>query len=469
MNNFKKISHFYFEVGSEIVKMNNFSRENEGKGPNFYRDIFPYSEVPKIKFNGSENVVDLPEDIWITDTTFRDGQQSMTPFTVEQIVKIYDYLNKLDNNSGVIRQTEFFLYNPHDREAVFRCMERGYKFPEITTWIRANKNDFKLVRQMNIKETGILMSCSDYHIFKKLGLNRDEALKKYSEIVEEALSNGIVPRCHLEDITRADFFGFVVPLVRNFMDLSKKYNIQVKIRACDTLGLGVSIPGVEMPRSIPGIIGGLKKTCNVPSEALEWHGHNDFYCVVPNAVSAWMYGCSSVNTTLLGIGERTGNCPLEGMVFQYCQLKGKKDLRLDVVTEIAEYFKTEMKYEIPVRTPFVGDDFNVTRAGIHADGILKDEEIYNIFDTDKILNRPVVVAVNEYSGLAGIAAWINTYFKLSDKDKISKRDKRILEIKKWVDDQYENGRTTPIANKELEIEVKRYFEELIDIEKTRAS
>lgn len=449
--------------------MNNFNYENEGKEPNFYRNIFPYSEVPKIKFDGSENVIDLPEDIWITDTTFRDGQQSMTPFTVEQIVKIYDYLNKLDNNSGVIRQTEFFLYNPHDREAVLRCMERGYKFPEITTWIRANKNDFKLVKEMHVKETGILMSCSDYHIFKKLGLNREEALKKYSEIVEEALSNGIVPRCHLEDITRADFFGFVVPLVRNFMDLSKKYNIQVKIRACDTLGMGVSFPGVEMPRSIPGIIGGLKKICNVPSEALEWHGHNDFYCVVPNAVSAWMYGCSSVNTTLLGIGERTGNCPLEGMVFQYCQLKGKRNLNLEVITEIAEYFKTEMKYDIPVRTPFVGDDFNVTRAGIHADGILKDEEIYNIFDTDKILNRPVVVAVNEYSGLAGIAAWINTYFKLSDKDKISKKDERILEIKTWVDNQYENGRTTPIANKELEIEVKRYFEELIDIEKTRAS
>lgn len=449
--------------------MNNFNHVNEGKEPNFYRNIFPYSEVPKIRLDGSENVMDLPNSIWITDTTFRDGQQSMTPFTVEQIVKIYDYLNKLDNNCGVIRQTEFFLYNPHDREAVLRCMDRGYKFPEITTWIRANKNDFKLVREMNIKETGILMSCSDYHIFKKLGLNREEALKKYSEIVEEALSNGITPRCHLEDITRADFFGFVVPLVNNFMELSKKYNIQVKIRACDTLGLGVSFPGVEMPRSIPGIIGGLRKICNVPSEALEWHGHNDFYCVVPNAVSAWLYGCSSVNTTLLGIGERTGNCPLEGMVFQYCQLKGKKNLNLEVITEIAEYFKTEMKYDIPVRTPFVGDDFNVTRAGIHADGILKDEEIYNIFDTDKILNRPVVVAVNEYSGLAGIAAWINTYFKLADKDKVSKRDERILEIKNWVDEQYENGRTTPIANKELEIEVKRYFDELLDIEKTRAS
>lgn len=436
---------------------------------NLYRDIFPYHDVPKVKFDGNDIKLDIPDDIWITDTTFRDGQQSMTPFTVEQIVNIFDYLHKLDNNTGVIRQTEFFLYTNRDREALVECMERGYKFPQITTWIRANKNDFKLVKDIGIKETGILMSCSDYHIFKKLKMNRRQTYEMYIEIVEEALSNGIIPRCHLEDITRADFFGFVVPLVNKLMELSKQYGIQIKIRACDTLGLGVPFPGVELPRSVPAIISGLRKYCNVPAESLEWHGHNDFYNVVPNATAAWLYGCSAVNTTLLGIGERTGNCPLEGMVFQYCQLKGNPGMNLHVITEIAKYFENEMKYEIPPRTPFVGTDFNVTRAGIHADGILKDEEIYNIFDTEKILDRPVLVAVNEYSGLAGIAAWINTYFKLKNGNEVDKRDDRVAEIKKWVDNQYESGRTTPITNKELELEVKRYFEELINMENTRVS
>ncbi|MCR3760064.1 beta/alpha barrel domain-containing protein [Clostridium felsineum] len=436
---------------------------------NLYREIFPYSDVPKINFNMNEIKVDIPDKIWITDTTFRDGQQSMTPFTVEQIVKLFDYLNKLDNNTGVIRQTEFFLYTNRDKEALIECMQKGYKFPEITTWIRANKNDFSLVKDIGIKETGILMSCSDYHIFKKLNMNREQTYNKYIEIVEEALSNGIVPRCHLEDITRADFFGFVVPLVNKLMELSDKYGIQVKIRACDTLGLGVSFPGVELPRSVPAIISGLRKYCNVPASALEWHGHNDFYCVVPNATAAWMYGCSSVNTTLLGIGERTGNCPLEAMVFQYCQLKGNPGMNIHAITEIAKYFENEMKYEIPPRTPFVGTDFNVTRAGIHADGILKDQEIYNIFDTEKILDRPVLVAINEYSGSAGIAAWINIYFKLNKENEVHKKDDRVAEIKKWVDNQYEGGRTTSITNKELEIEVKRYFKELIDVENTRAS
>jgi isopropylmalate/homocitrate/citramalate synthase len=438
--------------------------------PNLYKDIFPYSEVPKVNFNQIQVPMDLPENIWITDTTFRDGQQSMPPYTAEQIIRIFDYLHQLDNNSGVIRQTEFFLYTEKDRKAAQVCMERGYKFPEVTSWIRANKEDFKLVREMGIKETGMLMSCSDYHIFKKLNKTRQQAMDMYLSVVEEALKNGIRPRCHLEDITRADFYGFVVPFVNKLMELSKQANIPIKIRACDTLGLGVPYSGASLPRSVQGLIHGLRSNCGVPSEMIEWHGHNDFYAVVSNSSTAWLYGASAINTSLLGIGERTGNCPLEAMVFEYAQIKGTtKNMNLRTITEISEYFKKEMKYDIPERTPFIGNQFNVTRAGIHADGILKDEEIYNIFDTDKILDRPVVVAVNQYSGLAGIAAWVNTYYKLKDDEKIDKKDSRVAEIREWVEEQYTDGRTTIIGNNELELMVEKYMPEVLEKSETRAS
>ena len=150
----------------------------------------------------------------------------------------------------------------------------------------------------------------------------------------------------------------------------------------------------------------LQHCAEVPSELLEWHGHNDFYKGVANASTAWLYGASAVNCSLLGIGERTGNVPLEAMVFEYASLRGTTDgMDTTVITDIAEYFERELGYQIPPMTPFVGKHFNVTRAGIHADGLLKDEEIYNIFDTDKLLNRPVSVAVSNTSGLAGIAYW----------------------------------------------------------------
>lgn len=419
--------------------------------PKLYKDVFPYEEIPKIKFNNIQLPMNLPEDIWVTDTTFRDGQQSLTSMTSEQMINIYDLLHKLDNESGIIRQTEFFLYSKRDRVAVEKCMEKGYKFPEVTSWIRANKEDFKLVKSMGIKETGILMSCSDYHIFNKLNKTRQEAMKMYLEIAYAALENGIVPRCHFEDITRADFYGFVVPLAKNLMSLMGKSNIRVKIRACDTLGVGVSHVGVELPRSVPALIHGLKYYAGVPSESIEWHGHNDFYGAVTNSTTSWLYGGASVNTTLFGIGERVGNTPLEAMLFEYAQIKGTiKSMDLKVIKEIEDYFNKELGYQVPAKTPFIGKEFNVTKAGIHADGLLKDEEIYNSFDTRKILGKPPLVAINSYSGIASIAYWINSYFNLKDDEKLHKDDTRLIPVKLKIDEEYENGRTTNISNEEME-------------------
>ena len=419
--------------------------------PKLYKEVFPYDEIPKVKFNNIQLPMNTPENIWITDTTFRDGQQSMTNMDSKQMVRIFDFLHELDNESGIIKQTEFFLYTQKDRKAVEECMNRGYKFPEITSWIRANKEDFKLVKSMGIKETGILMSCSDYHIFNKLNKTRSEAMKMYLDIAYSALENGIVPRCHFEDITRADFYGFVLPLAKNLMEMSRESKINVKIRACDTLGVGVSHPGVEVPRSVPAIIHGLKYHAGVPSESIEWHGHNDYYASVTNSTTSWLYGGSSVNTTLFGIGERVGNTPLEAMVVEYAQIKGTvKSMNLQVINEIENYFEKELNYDIPPKTPFVGSEFNVTKAGIHADGLLKDEEIYNSFDTKKILNKPPLVAINSYSGIASLAYWINSYFGLKGDDKINKNDERLIPVKNKIDEEYEDGRTTNISNEEME-------------------
>ncbi|MGI6200118.1 MAG: 2-isopropylmalate synthase [Christensenellales bacterium] len=419
--------------------------------PNYYRNLFDYEHVPKIPFNHRLVPIHMPDEIWITDTTFRDGQQSTSPFTPDQIVSLYKLLSRLGGPKGIVRQSEFFVYSDKDRKAVEDCLALGYAFPEITSWIRANEKDFQLVKQIGLKETGILVSCSDYHIFKKMNMTRGQAMDKYLSIVKAALDAGIKPRCHFEDITRADFYGFVVPFARELMKLSKESGVPIKIRACDTLGYGVCYPGVAIPRSVPGIIYGLMHYGRVPSEQLEWHGHNDFYKVVTNAGTAWLYGCAAVNCALLGIGERTGNCPLEAMAIEYAGLRGTTDgMDLTAITEIAEFFERELGYDIPPRTPFVGRNFNATRAGIHADGLLKDEEIYNIFDTARILNRPATVAVDSHSGLAGIAHWMNGYFKLKQEDVIAKRHDLVAKVKQMVDAEYAKGRNTVMGDSELE-------------------
>ena len=235
------------------------------KEPVLYRDMFPYASVPRVVLEERLIQTNIPKDIWITDTTFRDGQQSRPPYTPKQIADIFDFMHRMSGPNGVIRQTEFFLYSEKDREAVRLCRERGYQYPEITGWIRANKNDFKLVKEMGLKETGILTSCSDYHIFLKLNMSRKDALKAYLDIVATAIEQGIGPRCHLEDITRADFYGFVIPFAQELMKLSEQSKVPVKIRACDTMGYGFPFPGTALPRGVPEIFYSLIHDGGVPS------------------------------------------------------------------------------------------------------------------------------------------------------------------------------------------------------------
>ncbi len=442
----------------------------EVEEPNLLDEMFDYALPPKIEFDapiheeidGQVVTFDpaemLARDLVITDTTLRDGQQARAPYTVEQQVAIYDMLARLGGPNGVIRQTEFFLYTANDRKALDDCRALGHRYPEITSWIRADKGDFRLVKEAEVKETGLLTPSSDYHIFYKLKKDRRKAFDDYIEVIEAAWEAGIRPRVHLEDLTRADFDGFVLPYVSELKRRSEQVppDLHVKIRLCDTMGFGVPSPGVALPRSIPKIIYRMTHDVGMPPECLEWHGHNDFHKVHVNGATAWLYGCNAVNTTLLGFGERTGNPPLEGALIEYIALRGDLcgiDTRM--IQEIADHMRS-IGVEIASNYPFVGRDFNTTRAGIHAGGLRADERIYNIFDTTALFGRPPRVAITDKSGVDGIALWVNDYLGLEGDARLSKI--KVHKVARWVMDQYEvHGRLSAITDEELEEQVKEHL------------
>jgi citrate (Re)-synthase len=428
--------------------------------PNLMREVFPYTEVPHIDFDHKLLPIDPAEELFITDTTFRDGQQARPPYTVKQIETIFDFLHRLSGPQGVIRQSEFFLYNDRDRQAVETCRAKGYRYPEITGWIRAVPADLQLVQDMQLNETGILTSVSDYHIFLKLNMSRKEALEKYLIIVREALQRGIRPRCHFEDVTRADIFGFCIPFALELMRLREQSGIDIKIRLCDTMGFAVTYPGAALPRSVSKLVRAFIEDAGVPGELLEWHGHNDFHKVLVNAATAWLYGCSAANGTLLGFGERTGNAPIEGLIMEYIGLTGNvAGIDTTAITDAGDYFQKELGYRIPHNYPFVGEDFNATSAGIHADGLVKNQEIYNIFDTEKLLNRPINIIITDKSGVAGISYWVNNRLRLQGERRLDKRHPGVVKIHKRVMREYDHGRVTSISSEELERWARQYLPE----------
>ena len=439
------------------------------KEPKLYKDMFPFKGAPRALFDGVVINTNIPEKLWITDTTFRDGQQSREPYSVEQITSLFKLLHDLGGREGKINYAEFFPYTKKDREAIKKCKDLGYEFPRITGWIRATKSDLEYVKELKLEETGLLTSISDYHIFYKFpGKSRSQVVQNYLDVVEEALKSGITVRLHIEDVTRADIFGVVVPLVKKAMKLSEKYGLPVKIRCPDTLGVGLPWPEAALPRGIPKLFWLLNKALGVPSEWLEFHGQNDFHLGVANATSAWLYGASLNNCTLLGIGERAGNIPLEAMIFVYSMIKGTFDgMNTKVIKYITEYYEKELNYKLPDYYPIVGKNFNVTRAGIHADGLLKNPEMYLPFDTEELLDSPPRVMISEHSGLAGIAFWINTFFRLKDKEKVSKDDPTLKNIQDEVVKQYQEGRVTAMLDEEVLALVKRYMSNIWDKYKDR--
>lgn len=425
-------------------------------GPAYFRSTFPYVLPPLVRFEPEAVPLDPAPDIWITDTTFRDGQQSRAPYTPEQIADLFELLSRLGGPRGMVRQSEFFLYTARDRRAVELCQERGLRYPEITGWIRASLDDYRLVRAAGLTETGILCSISDYHIFRKLGSDRETVLNGYLRVVEQALADGVIPRVHLEDSTRADVERVVVPFVRRLMELGAQAGIQVKVRYPDTMGVGVPHPNAALPRGIPRLTAALRHEAGVPPEALEFHGQNDLDAILPNAVCAWLYGAAANNGTLLGIGERSGNTPIESLAFWLISLTGDaRGMDTRTVTEIADYYRSIGEH-LDVRLPFVGHDFNVTRAGIHADGLIKDEEIYNPFDTTRLLDRPPKVAITDKSGAAGLLMWIRDH-RPELADGLSKQDQRVRRLNEAVMSRYSSGRVTSLADEEMDHLVNEVF------------
>ena len=447
---------FYYTPGKNYA-----SGINDIEQGNYYRSIFNYDEVPKIDFDLRLIPIQPADEIFITDTTFRDGQQSMAPFSVEQIETLFDYLHRIGGRSGLIRACEFFLYTRKDKLAVERCLAKDYAFPRVTGWIRAHADDLKLVKDMGIHETGILTSVSDYHIFLKLNSDRRRVMQSYLSIVRAALELGITPRCHFEDVTRADIYGFCVPFARELMQLREDSGLEVKIRLCDTMGYGVSFPGAALPRAVDKLVRAMIDDAGVPGHLLEWHGHNDFHKGQVNAAAAWLYGCSGANCAVFGFGERTGNTPLEAMVIEYLSLRGHDEsIDTRAITEMARYVNAEMNYDIPPNYPLIGENFNVTRAGIHADGLVKNEEIYNIFNTEKLLGRPIEIAITDKSGKAGIAHWINRHYALSGDEEVDKRHPGVGKISQAITREYEEGRTTSMSDEELQKLTQRFVPQI---------
>ena len=420
--------------------------------PDYFERSFPPDSFPS--YDWVARPATLPAEAWTTETTHRDGQQGGLPLTTAQSLEIYDILCAFTGGSGAIRQAEFFPYRPSDRAALEGALERYRSGAPIepTTWIRAKRSDVERISQLGVEETGMLASASDYHTFHKFRPGgRSAAANAYLDAVRMALDNGIRPRLHLEDATRASM-EFIAPFVEEAVEIAAPYGreLRPKFRVCDTMGLGLPYDEVELPRSIPRIFRALRGLGLEPAD-LEFHPHNDTWMIVPNCLAAIREGCSAINGTSLGKGERTGNAPLEGVLLH---LIGMGYFAADppdftALNRLVEMYG-RMDHELPANYPLYGRDAHRTRAGVHADGLNKFWRMYAPFDVPRLLGRPLEVSLTKESGSAGLVFLIRQHLGME----LEKDHPGVQDLQAEIDRQWAEGRTTGIDWPELEARVR---------------
>jgi len=378
----------------------------------------------------------------ITDTTLRDGAQDtrIALFPHEARIKYFDLLHRLDNGTGTIYAVEAFIYQKRDAWTIEQLLDRGYEYPKVTTWTRATPKDIKQLvdlSQGRIKETGMLASASDHHIFDKLGhRSKEEAIEKYLQPVETALENDITPRIHLEDCTRADIYGWVIPFMQRALDLSKG---RAKFRICDTIGWGIPDPYAALPWGIPRLFTVIKEETGAE---LEFHGHNDFGLATANSIMAWRYGGTKVNVAFGGLGERTGNTSLEQMIAALIRYRGDPGLDLTALEQMKRLIMKEVT-DLPDRAPIIGEVFT-TSAGIHQAGVAAQADapgglIYLPFEASLFGRDTVELSrVGSLSGAEGLVSLLNRAMEeRGSEQRFSGTSRVIKKIYDRIQDEYD--------------------------------
>ncbi|MDK2832087.1 MAG: citrate (Re)-synthase [Methanolobus sp.] len=406
-----------------------------------YKD---YDDLPKIK-------LPLGQEVSISDSTIRDGAQM--PGIVmksQQKFQIYNYLHRIG-----IEKLETFVYNERDRKAIKLMMDQGYEFPEITGWARANPADIDMVLNIDgIEETGVLMSVSDPHIVDKMGLTREAAEEKYLNALQYAVDHGLRTRAHIEDMTRADNYGFTFPLIKKIMDIDP----DCTIRVCDTIGFGIPFEGVDEPFGIPMITKYLKDELNVKN--IETHCHDDFGFAVANSIAGYWHGANWSNVTFLGIGERAGNAEMEKLLlFLARRIEGFDKYNLDSIVEFSKFMQDEIGIRIPRNKSVVGNNVFAHESGIHSAGVIKNPFTYEPYPPE-IVGGKRIFLIGDSSGIEVLRYKVQeTLNELMEVNiEIDKNDKRLRAIQAEIQKLYnDEKRVSCISDEEIMAYVKKYF------------
>jgi 2-phosphinomethylmalic acid synthase len=281
--------------------------------PDLPRHVFPSCRVPRVALGESAVGLRVPRSVACVDTTLGAGLAVLHPCTVEQRLQLLALLHELNDGRGLVRRAELRLVDDADRELIQAAQERhadGQIDIEPTVSLPARLDALDRARGLRVREVGLRWCCSALHAAAERDLL--PAIAAMRALLDATLEAGFRPRLEVIDVCRTDVGGFLVPaLVACLEHLAQRGAPPLRLRLCDTFGLGIPWSEAPAPRSLPRLLLLLWQALGLPPEQVELQAHDDLGMALPNSVAGVMHGCGSVVGSLGGVGERAGLAPTE--------------------------------------------------------------------------------------------------------------------------------------------------------------
>ncbi len=327
--------------------------------------------------------------IHFMDITLRDGEQAVgVIFTRREKAQIANLLAGIGVEAI---EAGFPALGVEEKSCVKGVMDAAPKLPsgiplEVYAFSRTRREDVQAAAECGVYGVLLSISTSAIQIERKFHQSQAWVMDQMAAAIDEARQCGLRFIVSAEDASRTD-----LDFLTRFYQQAESLGAEM-VRYCDSLGMDDPFRAYQRIRQ-------LRAGLRIP---IQMHTHNDFGMATANAIAGLRAGAGAVAASIGGLGERAGNSPLEEVAMSLMHLYGV-DMDIDTTRfrEVAEYVAGASQRAIPIWKAIIGTNVFAHESGIHADGILKNPQNYEVFSPESVgLERQMIIG--KHSGSKAI-------------------------------------------------------------------
>jgi len=323
--------------------------------------------------------------VTINDTTLRDGEQTAgVAFNRQEKIALATMLV----NAGVEHLEVGIPAMGKEECLTIAAIRQALPNSTLMAWCRAKKSEIKMTAALKVDWVDISIPSSQQMIEHKLKSTKKQLLADMQKCIRYAVAKGLKVCIGCEDASRAEPDFLVKIATLGAMAGA------MRLRYADTLG-------ILEPFTAYDNIKYLVKQQPLP---IEIHCHDDLGMATANTLAAIKAGAQFANTTVIGLGERAGNAPLEEVVIALEQCyQQSTGIHIDHFPALCDAVSKASGRLVPGQKSLVGAQVFTHESGIHVDGLVKDVRNYQGVDPH-LLGRHHTLVLGKHSGLGAVQA-----------------------------------------------------------------